>query len=86
VKATIDRYGRIVVPKALRDRQGLAPGSTLDLTTEGDAIVMRLAGHPSGLGEKEGMTVFRGHRAGDLDDALRRSREEQIGRAGGRRR
>jgi AbrB family looped-hinge helix DNA binding protein len=38
VKTTIDRSGRIVVPKALRDALGLTPGTTVDVTRHGTEL------------------------------------------------
>jgi AbrB family looped-hinge helix DNA binding protein len=40
---TIDRAGRVVIPKELRDRLDLQPDSALELSAEGDAIVIRRA-------------------------------------------
>ena len=38
---TIDRAGRIVVPKEVRDRLALTPNSELELSVEGDGVVLR---------------------------------------------
>jgi AbrB family looped-hinge helix DNA binding protein len=35
---TIDRAGRIVIPKEVRDRLALTPDSELELTADGDGI------------------------------------------------
>ncbi len=35
---SIDRAGRLVVPKELRDRLGVSAGTTFDATLDGDAI------------------------------------------------
>ena len=37
MRATIDKAGRLVIPKPLRDRLGIRPGE-VELTTEGSAI------------------------------------------------
>ena len=34
MRVTIDRVGRIVIPKQLRDRVGIGPNSELELTAE----------------------------------------------------
>jgi AbrB family looped-hinge helix DNA binding protein len=38
MKTTIDSAGRLVVPKALRDRLGLEPGSTVDISPYGAGL------------------------------------------------
>lgn len=38
MKTTIDSAGRLVVPKALRDRLGLEPGSTVDVSQYGAGL------------------------------------------------
>lgn len=40
MKTTIDSAGRLVVPKVLRDRLGLKPGSTVDLSPYGAGLQM----------------------------------------------
>lgn len=40
-KVTLDRAGRVVLPKALRDEMHLSPGDTLDLTVKGDEVTLR---------------------------------------------
>ena len=40
-KVTIDRAGRVVLPKTLRDELHLSPGDTLDLTVKGDEVILR---------------------------------------------
>jgi AbrB family looped-hinge helix DNA binding protein len=40
-KVTLDRAGRIVIPKSLRDELRLAAGDTFDLTVKGDELTLR---------------------------------------------
>lgn len=37
---SIDKAGRVVVPKDIRDRLDFAPGSQLELRVEGDTLVL----------------------------------------------
>jgi AbrB family looped-hinge helix DNA binding protein len=55
---TIDKAGRIVLPKPIRDELHLEPGDTLEVETSGDKITLRPS-QPSGqLIKKHGMWVF----------------------------
>jgi AbrB family looped-hinge helix DNA binding protein len=38
MKATIDKAGRVVIPKAIRDRAGLRPGMELEISFDGGRI------------------------------------------------
>ena len=40
MKTAIDAAGRIIVPKALRDELGLAPGRELSIRASGGALVV----------------------------------------------
>jgi AbrB family looped-hinge helix DNA binding protein len=55
MKATIDKAGRLVIPKALRDQLGLGPGE-VDVTADGAAIrVQPISGDE--VVERDGLLV-----------------------------
>ncbi|MGA2974046.1 MAG: AbrB/MazE/SpoVT family DNA-binding domain-containing protein [Spirochaetia bacterium] len=78
MRTSVDRFGRIVVPKAIRDRHGLIPGSGVEIEDAGDTITLRRADELPGLVEKEGILVFRARATGDLDGAIRAHRDERF--------
>jgi len=49
MRTTIDRAGRIVVPKVLRDALGLTGGQHLELTARDGALEVRVAATPMKL-------------------------------------
>lgn len=57
---TIDRAGRIVVPKALRERFGLHPGTELDIEAVSDGLRLRARDAGPSFIEKEGVLVHHG--------------------------
>lgn len=68
MRATIDKAGRVVIPKPLRDAVGLAPGE-VELTHDGAGIrIEPVAG--AGTIEVRGRRVIGGEIALD-DDAVR---------------
>lgn len=70
---TIDKAGRLVIPKPLRDRVGLAPGA-VDLTVDGTAIrIEAVAG--AAIDEREGRPVIPASGATIDDDLVRALRD-----------
>ena len=47
MRTTIDKAGRVVIPAAIRERAGLAPGSELDVTADEQGVRLeRIAAGP----------------------------------------
>jgi AbrB family looped-hinge helix DNA binding protein len=73
MRATIDKAGRLVIPKPLRDHLGLGPGE-VEVTTDGAALrVEPLAGEA--LEEREGRLVIPAGGAEINDDLVRALRD-----------
>ena len=64
---TIDAAGRIIVPKALRDRFGLTPGSRLDISEYGLGLAVVPKGRMARIVEDDGRLVATG--TASLSDA-----------------
>jgi AbrB family looped-hinge helix DNA binding protein len=56
--AEIDKAGRVVVPKRLREALHLVPGTRLTLHQEGDRLVIQPESRPRGLYMKKGTLVY----------------------------
>jgi AbrB family looped-hinge helix DNA binding protein len=57
MRTTIDAAGRIVIPRQLRDVVGLAPGSEVEVTSDGAGVrIEPVAG--AGLAERNGRLVI----------------------------
>ena len=56
--AEIDKAGRVVVPKKMRDVLHLHPGTRLHLRQEGETIVIEPESKPRGLYMKKGTLVY----------------------------
>lgn len=73
MRATIDKAGRLVIPKALRDRLGLAPGE-VEVVADGSTLrVEPLAG--DAFEERNGRLVIPASGAMLDDDAVRTLRD-----------
>ncbi len=63
---TIDRVGRIVVPKALRERYGLTPGAEIEIKPMADGLHLQVRGNSPSLIERAGLLVH--HGGGEVAD------------------
>lgn len=57
MEATVDEVGRIVIPKALRDRFRLAPGVKVDVSEYGDGLQITPVSRTSRIEERDGVLV-----------------------------
>ena len=64
-KISIDRAGRVVLPKPLRDQLSLGPGDDLLVENEGDRITLRPIRPQALLKKEHGVWVYQGE-ASDL--------------------
>lgn len=67
---TLDSGGRIVLPKALREALGLAPGSSVDVSRYGAGLQLVPAGRTAELVEEDGALVVTGTTTIDDDDVF----------------
>ena len=86
-KLTLDKAGRIVLPKPLRDELHLKAGDTLELESSGDSITLRPSRSQGQLVKKHGLWVF--HSGEPLTEEIvsetaRRIRKERDDRIWGR--
>ena len=79
-ETTLDRFGRVVIPKQTRDRFGLEPGTALMVDEREDGILLKPAQAEPPLRVKGAVLVFAGAVAGEPVETLRRLREERIQR------
>jgi AbrB family looped-hinge helix DNA binding protein len=88
---TIDDYGRIVIPKSIRDRLGLESGSSLtleikDVGEDVESITLRPQGQEPSLQRKGNLLVHTGRLTDedfDVVEQLRDQREERARRHAG---
>ena len=55
---TIDKAGRVVLPKPVRDSLQISPGDSLELESSEDQIILRPARGQGRMYKKQGMWVF----------------------------
>lgn len=80
MRTTIDRFGRLVVPKNIRDKLGLKPGAEIEIEEQESEVVIRQVEHEPPLRIDEGILVFTGIALGDLTESVKRHRKEHLGK------
>jgi len=76
----IDKAGRVVIPKSLRDELRLEPGDSLELAFEDEQMTLRPVRPSSPLRKEHGVWVFRGSRklaAATTDQVLQDLRDSR---------
>lgn len=78
VKTTIDRFGRVLIPKDMRSDLGLEPGDELGLQAIEGGVRITILSDEVPLVRKGRALVFTGSRAGDIEGVFREVREERL--------
>ena len=77
---TVDKAGRLVLPKPVRDLLRVSPGDTFDLSLEGERVTLRLRRPEPPLQKERGIWVFRTGEplsAAETDGTLKEIRERR---------
>ncbi|MGD0499253.1 MAG: AbrB/MazE/SpoVT family DNA-binding domain-containing protein [Bryobacteraceae bacterium] len=76
----MDKAGRVVIPKPLREELNLEPGDALEMESAGDRITLRPVRGTGPLTKEHGVWVFGAGQplaAAATDEMLQRIREER---------
>lgn len=82
METTLDKFGRIVLPKSVRDDLGLKPGAVLKIEQNNQRILMQPVNEEPHLVAKNGVLVFSGAATEDLEGAIQAHRQERLSKAG----
>ncbi len=78
-KTKIDNFGRIVIPKKIRDEFGILKSSEIEInTTDNDEIILKPGISKPFIKNKDGVLVVCSEPTGSLEDIIDRDREERI--------
>ena len=77
MEVTLDRFGRIVIPKKIREDFHLQVGSSIRIEEgEGEIVLKPVEGEPN-LVKKDGVLVFSGKAVGSVETAIEEHRAER---------
>jgi len=82
VETTLDKFGRIVIPKRVRDDLGLKPGAVFKIEQADQRILMEPVNEEQHVVVKNGVLVFSGTATGDIVGAIQAHRKERLSEAG----
>lgn len=76
METTVDRFGRIVIPKRVRESLGLSPGTKMEIESIGDEVVLKPVREEPSVVDKDGVLIFTGLATGDMWLATQRPYED----------
>lgn len=74
---TLDKYGRILIPKRLRELLGITPQTQLVITEEGNKLIIEPVPEENPYEEKDNMLVFVGELESAYEHLIEQDREER---------
>ena len=77
METTLDRFGRVVIPKSVRDHLGLCPGTVLIVEERGKAVTLTPMTAADTLTDQGGVLVFQCRSVGDLTATVDEVRENR---------
>lgn len=78
METQIDKFGRVVIPKTVRDHLGLKTGSVLYIEEHNHDIVLKVAEHVQQIKMKNGIAVYMGRAVDDIESAISQERENRL--------
>lgn len=67
IKLRIDKGGRVVIPKPVRERLGFRPGAQLEAHEEARGLVLKAPSAKVAMVREDGLWVHQGEPTGPLD-------------------
>jgi len=77
METTLDKFGRIVIPKKVREDFNLKAGAQIRIEKNEQTIILKPIHDVPNLILKDGVLVFSGLPIGDLENALKKHRENR---------
>ena len=81
----IDKAGRVILPKPVRDRMGLREGSALELVETAEGVVLKPVEQSPSMVKIDGLWVYTGKvpHGFDIVQSIRDDREDRIRKLAG---
>ncbi len=80
----VDDFGRVLIPKVIREHLGLTPGTNISLEEKGEEeLIMRVVHEKPVMEISEGVLVFNGTALSDIDESLKDIRQKRLHKLAG---
>jgi AbrB family looped-hinge helix DNA binding protein len=77
METIVDKFGRIVIPKKIRNEHNIEPGTQLRIEEKDDVIILIPVRGEHNLQSKDGVLVYTGVAMGDIGEAVSKHREKR---------
>lgn len=78
-EAKVDEFGRLLIPKRLRDHLGITPGTAITLKEMGEENILLQIKHDKPVLEiVDSVLVFQGNVATDIEESVDEIRNERL--------
>ncbi len=78
MEAILDKFGRIVIPKEIRDALGLRPGSSFQIEEKNQGIILKPVEGTPHIKKENGWLIFTGELQGDIANLIDDARKERF--------
>lgn len=75
---TLDKFGRVIIPKKIREHLGINLGTTLNISEDGARIVIEPVQEKEPVIDKNGILVFTGKLDGKRGDFILDDRNQRM--------
>ena len=75
---TIDKFGRVIIPKRFRSQLGISFETTLNISEDGEKIIIELIQDDVPIVNKNGILVFTGKLENNSEVSVEHDREQRM--------
>ena len=76
--ATLDKFGRVLIPKKVREHLGINTETSINIVDEGTRIIIEPISKQEPLVEKNGLLIYTGKIQGDIESVVKNNRSQRM--------
>jgi AbrB family looped-hinge helix DNA binding protein len=76
--ASIDKFGRVLIPKSIRDHLGTQAGTLVQILEHDHEILLKLVDQNNPLQLNDGVLTFTGEATEDIENAINAEQEKRL--------
>jgi len=78
MQTAVDKFGRVVIPKHIRQHLGLCSGTKLEIEMHSQKVVFKVLTEKSLLKREKGVLVYTAEAFEDVTEAVQKHRQERL--------